>query len=98
MESLYLLWRTTGEHRWREYAWLIFESIEKHTKTDSGYASVRIEGNGAVYQVDEMQRYVIMVPLHEFLAKKKSHSSFFLAETWVAPPFLDEKMTDMNEN
>ena len=32
VESLYLLWKTTGEHRWREYAWRIFESIEKKHK------------------------------------------------------------------
>ena len=58
MESLYLLWRTTGESRWREYAWQIFESIEKHTKTESGYASVDIDANGNVFKKDEMPRYV----------------------------------------
>lgn len=81
MESLYLLWRTTGENRWREYAWQIFKSIEKHTKTESGYASIKIEGNGSVVKVDEMQRYVRTVPLNESRSEKQSPLSFFLAET-----------------
>jgi len=59
VESLYLLWRATGEHRWREYAWRIFESIEKHTKTESGYVSIKIEGNGDVSKVNEMQSFFL---------------------------------------
>ena len=70
MESLYFLWKTTGELRWREYAWRIFDSIEKQTRTESGYASVKIEGNGDIVKVDEMQRYVITVPSDKFLADK----------------------------
>jgi len=59
IESLYLLWRTTGEYRWREYAWRIFESIEKYTKTNSGYASVKILGNGNLVQKDDMPSYYL---------------------------------------
>jgi len=59
VESLYLLWRTTGEYRWREYAWRIFESIEKHTKTESGYASVKIGGKGEVVKKDEMPSFFL---------------------------------------
>jgi len=40
VESFYLLWRTTGNVRWREYGWLIFEAIEKHSRTQYGYASI----------------------------------------------------------
>jgi mannosyl-oligosaccharide alpha-1,2-mannosidase len=70
VESLYLLWRTTGERRWREYAWRIFESIEKHTKTESGYASVKIEGNGDLVKKNEMPRYVRLVLFDEPLAER----------------------------
>lgn len=76
MESLYLMWRTTGERRWREYAWRIFESIEKHTKTESGYASVRIEGNGSLTKENEMPRYVILVLSDEPLAEVIRFSSW----------------------
>ncbi|KAF9006011.1 glycoside hydrolase family 47 protein [Cyathus striatus] len=40
VESLYILWRTTGNKKWRDRGWSIFEAIERHTKTASGYASL----------------------------------------------------------
>lgn len=40
IESFYVLWRTTGEPRWRERGWALFDAIEKHTRTKDAYASV----------------------------------------------------------
>ncbi|CCM00756.1 uncharacterized protein FIBRA_02796 [Fibroporia radiculosa] len=40
LESIYIMWRTTGDPIWRERGWAIFEALERETKTDSGYASV----------------------------------------------------------
>ncbi|TCD63845.1 hypothetical protein EIP91_004887 [Steccherinum ochraceum] len=40
VESMYLLWKTTGDPRWRERAWSIFLALERRAKADSGYASV----------------------------------------------------------
>ncbi|KAL1745201.1 glycoside hydrolase family 47 protein [Schizophyllum fasciatum] len=57
LESLYLLWKVTGEARWRERAWKIFEAIEIHAKTPSGYASLRaVETTPGVKQ-DDMPSY-----------------------------------------
>ncbi|KAH9839937.1 glycoside hydrolase [Rhodofomes roseus] len=39
LESIYLMWRSTGDPIWRERGWSIFEAIERETKTASGYAS-----------------------------------------------------------
>ncbi|SJL03943.1 uncharacterized protein ARMOST_07300 [Armillaria ostoyae] len=41
IESLYLMWRVTGDAKWRERGWRIFEAIERHTKTPYGYASIK---------------------------------------------------------
>ena len=41
LESLYIMWRTTGDAKWRDRGWGIFEAIENHTRTDLAYASVR---------------------------------------------------------
>ncbi|KAG5636779.1 hypothetical protein H0H81_006893 [Sphagnurus paluster] len=41
VESLYILWRVTGDLRWRERGRQIFHAIEKEAKTPSGYASLR---------------------------------------------------------
>ncbi|EJD35550.1 seven-hairpin glycosidase [Auricularia subglabra TFB-10046 SS5] len=40
MESMYVLWRVTGDKVWREHGWQMWEAIEAKTKTDSGFASV----------------------------------------------------------
>ena len=83
MESLYFLWRTTGEHRWREYAWGIFESIEKYTKTESGYASVDIGGNGEVSKKNEMPRCVNLrlVRLDELFANPSPCSALIASSS-----------------
>ncbi|KAJ2736260.1 mannosyl-oligosaccharide alpha-1,2-mannosidase [Coemansia sp. Cherry 401B] len=41
VESFYLLWKITGEPKWREYGWRVFEAIDKWARVDnSGYASL----------------------------------------------------------
>jgi hypothetical protein len=41
VESLFLAYRLTGDKRYREQGWKIFQSIEKHAKVaDGGYATV----------------------------------------------------------
>ncbi len=41
VESLYILWKTTGNVKWRQWGWAIFQAIDKQTKTKSGYAYVK---------------------------------------------------------
>ncbi|KAF4567315.1 hypothetical protein EYR40_006312 [Pleurotus pulmonarius] len=59
VESLYLLWKVTGDHRWRERGWLIFEAIERETKTKSGYASLRSVEVKPGVQDDSMPSYFL---------------------------------------
>ncbi|KAF9006005.1 seven-hairpin glycosidase [Cyathus striatus] len=59
VESFYLLWRTTGEERWRERGWAVFESIEKHTRTKYGYASLSLVDKLPAEQKDEMPSYFL---------------------------------------
>lgn len=40
VESFYILWRTTGDVRWRERGWAVFEAIERHARQTAGYASI----------------------------------------------------------
>ena len=35
-ESLFLMWRLTGEKRYREWGWELFEAFETHTRVPSG--------------------------------------------------------------
>lgn len=40
VESFYMLWRVTGDVRWRYRGWHVFQAIEREAKTSSGYACV----------------------------------------------------------
>ncbi|KAJ7700664.1 glycoside hydrolase family 47 protein [Mycena olivaceomarginata] len=41
VETFYIMWRTTGDVRWRERGWAVFQSIEANTKARYGYSSIQ---------------------------------------------------------
>ncbi|KAH8093117.1 glycoside hydrolase [Cristinia sonorae] len=41
VESLYILWRVTGDEVWRDRGWSIFQAIEREARTPSGYSTLR---------------------------------------------------------
>ncbi|RPD58911.1 seven-hairpin glycosidase [Lentinus tigrinus ALCF2SS1-7] len=59
LESIYIMWRVTGDPVWRERGWGIFQAIEKHTKTPSGYASLRSVVRVPAVQQDEQPSYFL---------------------------------------
>ncbi|KAF9453575.1 glycoside hydrolase family 47 protein [Macrolepiota fuliginosa MF-IS2] len=40
VETFFYMWKLTGESKWRERGWSVFEAIEEHAKTKYGFASV----------------------------------------------------------
>ncbi|CAK0786405.1 hypothetical protein CVIRNUC_009618 [Coccomyxa viridis] len=40
VESLYYMWRLTGEQRYQEWGWSIFQAFQEHAKGDVGYHSL----------------------------------------------------------
>ena len=58
LESMFIMYRTTKDVKWRERGWQIWEAIESKTRTASGYASVH--GVNAVHPPpsDSMPRCV----------------------------------------
>ena len=56
IESIYIMWRTTGDPVWRERGWEIFQAIEKQSKTPSGYASSNNVALDPATQIDEQPR------------------------------------------
>jgi hypothetical protein len=38
IESFYIMWKVTGDPKWRQRGWLIYQAIERETRTDAGYA------------------------------------------------------------
>lgn len=52
------MWRTTGDVKWREKGYAIFQAINKFARTEYGFASVHgVDGN--IRQLDDMPRYGI---------------------------------------
>jgi len=67
IESIYLMWKTTGDEVWRERGWIIFKAIEQHCRLHVGYASVS--------SVDIADPYAYRNKLDDM-------PSYALAETW----------------
>lgn len=42
VESLYYMWRLTGEQRYQEWGWSIFQAFQEHAKGDVGYHSLLV--------------------------------------------------------
>ena len=54
------MWRTTGDVKWREHGYKVFQAIEKHTRTKFGYTTVSLLSDGGVSPEDYMPRYFIL--------------------------------------
>ena len=61
---MFVMWRETGDVKWREHGWAIWEAIEEKTRTPSGYASMQSVDQADPYPLDSMPRCVFY--LHTF--------------------------------
>ncbi|KAF9466042.1 glycoside hydrolase family 47 protein [Collybia nuda] len=59
VESLYILWRVTGNPKWRIRGRTIFHAIEEQAKTTSGYASLRSVEVSPAVKNDDMPSYFL---------------------------------------
>ena len=56
VESLFYMWRVTGEPKYREWGWQIFQAFQRHSRTPEGaYATVEvplpgIQGSGGSHR------------------------------------------------
>jgi mannosyl-oligosaccharide alpha-1,2-mannosidase len=58
VESLYYMYKITGETTYQDKAWEIFEAFEKHTKVpDGGYATLRDVTVAKPEQTDKMESF-----------------------------------------
>lgn len=59
IESFYILWKVTGDAKWRDRGWAVFESIDRHARTKYGYASVSNVDVVPPQWKDEMPSYFL---------------------------------------
>ncbi|KAF8971818.1 glycoside hydrolase family 47 protein [Flammula alnicola] len=60
VESLFLAYRLTGDQRYRDQGWQIFQSIEKHCRVESGgYATIINVDENPARQEDKMETFFL---------------------------------------
>ncbi|TCD65051.1 hypothetical protein EIP91_003289 [Steccherinum ochraceum] len=59
IESMFYLWKTTGDVRWRERGWTIFEALERETRVEVGYASLTTVAESQALKFNEMPSYFL---------------------------------------
>lgn len=68
IESLFIAYRLTGDDRYREYGWKIFQSIEKHCRLDSGgYVSILDVDNVESGKIDKMETFFLVCFFYFFV-------------------------------
>lgn len=45
LESFFYMWRFTGDVKYQQWAWQIFQAHEKYSKVESGYAGLEVWQN-----------------------------------------------------
>jgi len=89
VESLFIAYRLTGDEKYRDYGWNIFQAIEKHCKIETGgYASVLNVDELPVQHEDKMETFMMsetlkylfllfsdkdIVPLSEYVFNTEAH-------------------------
>ncbi|KAJ2393899.1 mannosyl-oligosaccharide alpha-1,2-mannosidase [Coemansia sp. RSA 2603] len=57
VESLFILWRITGEVRWRELGWRVFEAFERWARLHEGYAGLRDVTEVPPRRIDRLETF-----------------------------------------
>ena len=77
IESVFIMWRVTGDEYWRDIGWEMFQSIIKHTRTPYGHSSLI----SVLYtqEVDVVEEGVMVK--RQRAAQADEMESFWFAET-----------------
>ena len=59
VESLFVLYRLTGNQEYQEMGWEVFQSLERYCKTDLGYAGIKDVYSDGIELIDEMPSYFL---------------------------------------
>lgn len=81
IESVFVLWRVTGDEEWREVAWDMYRAVVDVTRTEFGNAAVEDVRDVKTKKIDSMEvsRGDVIILLRRWSANRKQ--SFWLAET-----------------
>ena len=82
IESVFIMYRATGDNYWRDKGWKMFEAIEKHTVAPYGGSAVKDVTAEKAAPLDEMESFWLAETLKYFylLFSEPSHVSL---DDWV---------------
>ncbi|KAL3511529.1 hypothetical protein ACH5RR_024246 [Cinchona calisaya] len=80
VESLFYLWRLTGNKTFQEWGWNIFEAFEKNSRIDSGYVGLKDVNTGVK---DNMMQSFFLAETLKYLYLLFSPSSVISLDEWV---------------
>jgi mannosyl-oligosaccharide alpha-1,2-mannosidase len=82
IESVFYMWRITGDHTWRDAAWRMWEGIVRETETELAFASIEDVRVRASSKADSMETFWMGETLKYFYLIFDDESNINLDE-WV---------------
>ncbi|KAJ1429223.1 Six-hairpin glycosidase-like superfamily [Sesbania bispinosa] len=80
VESLFYLWRLTGNKTYQEWGWNIFQAFEKNSRIESGYVGLKDVNSGVK---DNMMQSFFLAETLKYLYLLFSPSSVIPLDQWV---------------
>ncbi|XP_019426934.1 PREDICTED: mannosyl-oligosaccharide 1,2-alpha-mannosidase MNS1-like [Lupinus angustifolius] len=80
VESLFYLWRLTGNKTYQEWGWNIFQAFEKNSRVESGYVGLKDVNSGVK---DNMMQSFFLAETLKYLYLLFSPSSVIPLDQWV---------------
>ncbi|PRP88409.1 hypothetical protein PROFUN_03323 [Planoprotostelium fungivorum] len=67
LESLYVLWKKTGDEKYRGWAWKVFTAIERNCKTKYGYSGIKDATRVVDTPKDDVQHAYLLSETFKYL-------------------------------
>ena len=87
IESVFIMYRVTGDDYWREKGWNMFTSIQNYTRAEFGAAAISDVMSENPYPVDEMESFWLAETLKYFYLLF-SEPDFYSLDDYVLYDFL----------
>jgi mannosyl-oligosaccharide alpha-1,2-mannosidase len=66
IESVFIMYRITGDETWREKGWTMFNAIQQHTRAVHGYSAIGDVTMNPTFQLDAMESFWLAETLKYF--------------------------------
>ncbi|MCJ1404258.1 hypothetical protein MMC11_007483 [Xylographa trunciseda] len=57
IESVFIMYRVTGDETWREKGWRMFNAVQNYTRVEFGYSAIGDVTSDSPYHLDEMESF-----------------------------------------